>query len=120
MKKKLVSTMLAMTLICSMAACGGSPKSINDSGTQESEKQKTDDAPSGKSDSEGITIRLMAMNTREEAETNGYQYAFWKAVDEWKEAHPEVTVEEKQWIKLLIRQKLMQLLHLVICLIFLH
>lgn len=95
MKKKLVSTILAMTLICSMAACGGTPKPINDNDAQDSEKQANEDVSSDEGDADGITIRLMTMNTREEAETNGYQYAFWKAVDEWKEAHPGVTVEEE-------------------------
>lgn len=109
MKKKLAAIVLASAMVCSLAACGGTTTAINDTGSADSENvdqtESTDAAEfvgggeiasadeSGSAD--GITISLMSMNTREEAETNGYQYAFWKAVDEWKEAHPEVTLLEE-------------------------
>lgn len=91
MKRKLIASLLTFTMICAMTACQGSTKPVNDSSAQKeaSSEEGTD------KDSEQITISLMTMNTREEAETNGYQYAFWKAVDEWKEAHPDVVIEEE-------------------------
>lgn len=91
MKRKLIAALLTIAVACSVTACSGQTKAINDNGSQSDSASQTDSSD----ESGGITISLMTMNTREEAETNGYQYAFWKAVDEWKEAHPDVTVEEE-------------------------
>lgn len=44
---------------------------------------------------ESVTINLMLNRNRDDMETNGYQYAFFTALDEWKEAHPDVTVNEE-------------------------
>lgn len=106
MKRKLAALAVALSMVCSLTACGGNTTAINDSGSSEStdgagtvedtgETAEDTTASEGSGSTEGITISLMTMNTREEAETNGYQYAFWKAVDEWKEAHPDVTVLEE-------------------------
>lgn len=92
MKRKLLASFLIAAMALSMAGCGGSTTSINDDGSTETTADSSDD---NTDESGQITISLMTMNTREEAETNGYQYAFWKAVDEWKEAHPDVVIEEE-------------------------
>lgn len=92
MKRKLIAALLATVTALSITACGGSTTAINDDSSSESAEDASGD---NSEDSGQITISLMTMNTREEAETNGYQYAFWKAVDEWKEAHPDVVIEEE-------------------------
>ena len=90
MKRKLIAALLATVTALSITACGGSTTAINDDSSSESAEDASGD---NSEDSGQITISLMTMNTREEAATNGYQYAFWKAVDEWKEAHPDVVIE---------------------------
>lgn len=92
MKRKLIAALLATVTALSMVACGGSTTAINDDSSSDAAE---DTSGNNNEDSGQITISLMSMNTREEAETNGYQYAFWKAVDEWKEAHPDVVIEEE-------------------------
>ena len=79
MKKKMVSIMLAMTMVVGLAACGGS----SDSGGE----------GSGGSDASELVVSHYYLE--EERESNASGDTFLTMVEQYEEEHPDITVTQQ-------------------------
>lgn len=108
MKKKLLSVLLCVTLVASMAVgCGkknnNSTKETNTDTTETTDDTKTDDATKEDTSTTDTTsndlaykgkITMMHFSTSEEAEGNGGSDGFRTMIQQWSDANPDINLEQ--------------------------
>lgn len=105
MKKKVLSILLAAAMTATLFAGCGAKETNTDTPSVEAEpaadsvgdKQEDADAPAPAADGLAYagTLELMHFSTSEEAEGNGGSDGFRTTLANWKEANPDITLEEQ-------------------------
>ena len=105
MKKKLLSVLLASAMVATMlTGCGGTtdPATSAKEETKQEESKKEEKKEESKEESQADgsaleysgTLELMHFSTSEESEGNGGSDGFRTVLAQWKEANPNIALEE--------------------------